>query len=142
MTSCNGWRVLRLLLQSTYPCYHVPLDEESQKLCSTVLPWGKYQYTRLPTGVKVAPDIFQQVINNLFSDLDFVQAYLDDILITSSDSFQDHLEKLDIVLHRLTEAGFRANLRKCFLAKDELDYLGYWLSRDGIQPQPKKWKRY
>ena len=95
-----------------------------------------------PMGVKVAPDIFQQVINNLFSDLDFVPAYLDDILITSSDSFQDHLEKLDIFLHRLTEAGFRANLRKCFLAKDELDYLGYWLSRDGIQPQPKKWKRY
>jgi len=29
-------------------------------------------------------------------------------------------------------------LRKCFLAKDEPDYLGYWLSRDGIQPQPKK----
>jgi len=29
--------------------YHVPLDEESQKLCSTVLPWGKYQYTRLLT---------------------------------------------------------------------------------------------
>ena len=118
--------------------YHVPLDEESQKLCSTVLPWGKYQYARLPMGVKCAPDIFQHIINNLFSDLDFVQAYLDDILITSSDSFEDHLEKLDIVLTRLSEAGFRANLRKCFLVQDELDYLGYWLNRDGIQPQPKK----
>jgi len=46
---------------------------------------------------QTAPGIFQQVINNLFSDLDFVQACLDDILITSSDSFQDDLEKLDIV---------------------------------------------
>ena len=63
-------------------------------------------------GVKCAPDIFQHIINNLFSDLDFVQAYLDDILITSSDSFEDHLEKLDIVLTQLAEVGFHANLRK------------------------------
>jgi hypothetical protein len=24
--------------------YHIPLDEESAKLCTTILPWGKYQY--------------------------------------------------------------------------------------------------
>ena len=119
-------------------CCHVPLDKESQKLCSNVLPWGKCQHTRLPMGVKVAPDLFEQVVNNLFSDPNFVQACLDDILITSSDSFHDHSEKLDIVPHRLTEAGFRANLRKCFLAKDELDHLGHWFSHDGIQPQSKK----
>ena len=31
--------------------YHIPIDKESQKLCSTILPWGKYQYTKLPIGL-------------------------------------------------------------------------------------------
>jgi hypothetical protein len=37
--------------------YHIPLDLEAQKLCTTIFPWGKYQYKRLPMGVKTSPDI-------------------------------------------------------------------------------------
>jgi putative transposase len=118
--------------------YHIPLDEYSQKLCTTIFPWGKYRYKRLPMGIKTSPDIFQAVINDLLGDLDFAQVYLDDILITSNGSFQDHLQKLDIVFKRLENANFRANLLKCFFAQEELEYLGYWLTRRGLQPQPKK----
>jgi transposase InsO family protein len=89
-------------------------------------------------GIKNSPDIFQAVINDLLGDLEFVQVYLDDILITSDGTFQDHLQKLEIVFKRLEHANFRANLHKCFFAKDELEYLGYWLTRRGLQPQPKK----
>jgi hypothetical protein len=118
--------------------YHIPLDEASKKLCTTILPWGKYQYQRLPMGIKNSPDIFQAIVADLFGDLEWVRAYIDDILITSNGTYEDHLQKLDIVLSRLEKAGFRANVRKCFFAKGELEYLGYWLTRDGIQPQPKK----
>jgi hypothetical protein len=118
--------------------YHIPLDEYSAKLCTTILPWGKYRYRRLPIGIKNSPDIFQAVINDLLGDLDFVQVYLDDILITSNGSFHDHLQKLKIVFKRLEQANFLANLHKCFFAREELNYLGYWLTRRGLQPQPKK----
>ena len=77
-------------------------------------------------------------MSDLLGNLEFVQVYIDDILITSSESFTDHLEKLSTVLQRLQDAGFRANVRKCFFAKPELEYLGFWLTRNGIQPQPKK----
>jgi hypothetical protein len=43
-------------------------------------------------------------INDLLGDLDFVQVYLDDILITSNGTFQDHLQKLAIVFKRLEHA--------------------------------------
>ena len=33
--------------------YHIPLDEEAQKLCTTTLPWGKYRYRKLPISSKV-----------------------------------------------------------------------------------------
>jgi transposase InsO family protein len=118
--------------------YHIPLDEESSKLCTTILPWGKYQYLRLPMGIKNSPDIFQSIMMDLLGDIEYARTYLDDILITSDGSFQDHMNKLDTVLARLRAAGFRANVRKCYFAEDSLEYLGYQLTRDGIQPQPKK----
>jgi putative transposase len=89
-------------------------------------------------GIKNSPDIFQADINDLLGDLEFVQVYLDDILITSSESFHDHLAKLNVVFKRLENANFCANLKKCFFAQDELKYLGYWLTHRGLQPQPKK----
>jgi hypothetical protein len=122
--------------------YHIPLDDESARLCTTILPWGKYQYQRLPMGIKNSPDIFQSIMNDIFHDLDYVQCYIDDILITSQSNFEDHLAKLEKVLSRLEQTGFRVNLRKCAIAQRELEYLGYWLSRNGIQPQPRKWKQY
>ena len=118
--------------------YHIPLDEYSRQLCTTILPWGKYQYCRLPMGIKNSPDIFQAVMQELLGDIDFASVYLDDILITSNGTFEDHLQKLHVILTMLNKAGFRANVRKCFFAQDNLDYLGYHLTTKGIQPQPKK----
>ena len=48
------------------------------------------------------------------------------------------MDKLNTVLTRLENLGFRANVRKCFFAQDELEYLGYIISREGVKPQPKK----
>ena len=118
--------------------YHIPLDMEAQKLCTTILPWGKYQYLRLPMGIKTSPDIFQNIMNDLLGDMPEIFVYLDDILIVSDGSFQEHLALLEKVLNRLQEANFRANLKKCFFGEPKLEYLGYIISRHGIEPQPKK----
>ena len=118
--------------------YHIPLSEESQKLCTTVLPWGKYRCKVLPMGIKNSPDIFQEVMTNMFCDLEYTSTYIDDILIISDGTYADHLAKLQVVLGRLQKANFRANVRKCYFAKDNLEYLGYQITREGIQPQPKK----
>jgi hypothetical protein len=48
--------------------YHIPLDEHSQKLCTTILPWGKYQYKRLPMGIVNSPDIFQSIMMEVVGD--------------------------------------------------------------------------
>ena len=118
--------------------YHIPLDKEAMKLCTTILPWGKYQYRKLPMGIKTSPDIFQKIMNDLLGDMPNVSVYLDDILITSDGSFPDHLTKVEAVLTRLQNANFRANLRKCFFGENKIEYLGYIISGDGIEPQPKK----
>jgi Reverse transcriptase (RNA-dependent DNA polymerase) len=118
--------------------YHIPLDEAAQRLCTTILPWGKYRYMQLPMRVNVAPDIFRSIMMEILGDLELVRVYMDDILIVSNGTFNDHMQKLEKVLKRLEDKGFRANVRKCYFAKGELEYLGYWLTCQGIQPQPKK----
>jgi hypothetical protein len=59
--------------------YHIPLDLEAHKLCTRMLPWGKYQYKRLPMGVKTNPDIFQRKMYELLDDIPNIQVYLDGI---------------------------------------------------------------
>ena len=51
---------------------------------------------------------------------------------------EDHLKKMETVLKRLNDIGFRANLRKSFFMQQEVEYLGFLLTSDGIKPQPKK----
>ena len=97
-----------------------------------------YQYASLPMGLSNSPDIFQAVMNDVLDDLDNTRAHLDDVLITTSGSYDDHLRHVEKALSRLAEFGFRVNLRKSFFAASEIEYLGYWVTRDGISPQPKK----
>ena len=48
-------------------------------------------------------------------------------------SFEHHLQRLEKVLARLKEAGLKVNANKSFFAREGLEYLGYWISREGIQ---------
>ena len=90
-------------------------------------------------GIKNSPDIFQEKISNLMEGLeDFIRAYLDDILIITKGSYQDHLDKVSEVLRRLQAAGLQVNLPKSKIAVQELEYLGYWLTPKGIRPMAKK----
>jgi RNase H-like domain found in reverse transcriptase/Reverse transcriptase (RNA-dependent DNA polymerase)/Integrase zinc binding domain/Retroviral aspartyl protease len=118
--------------------YHIELSAQSKELCTIVLPWGKYEYQRLPMGLCNSPDIFQEKMSILMADLEYVRAYIDDLLILTRGSFLDHLQKLHIVLSRLEKAGLKINAKKSFFAQDQLEYLGYWITRQGIQPSQKK----
>ncbi len=56
-------------------------------------------------------------------DLEYVQAYLDDLLCISRSSLDDHLKKLDEVLRRLCNAGLKVNAEKMTFCALEIEYL-------------------
>ena len=58
--------------------YHISLCPFSKRLCTIVLPWGKYEYQKLPMGLCNSPDIFQEKMGELFNDLECVRTYIDD----------------------------------------------------------------
>jgi hypothetical protein len=88
------------------------LDPDASKICTVIFPWGKYSYKRLPMGIVGSPDIFQEKISELMESLEFVRAYLDDLLCIFKLSLEDHLEKLEVVLGRLRNAGLKVNAAK------------------------------
>ena len=89
-------------------------------------------------GLCNSPDIFQEKMASLMDGLEYVRAYIDDLLCITCGSWEDHLHKLEEILIRLQQAGLKINAKKSFFGQAELEYLGYWITREGIQPVPKK----
>ena len=77
--------------------YTIRLDPDASKICTIILPWGKYSYSylRLPMGVAGSPDIFQAKMSELMGTLEFVRTYIDDLLCITKGSLDDHLSKLE-----------------------------------------------
>jgi dihydroorotate dehydrogenase len=55
--------------------HHIKFDADAQKLCTIVFLWQmeEFKYKRLPMGIKIAPDIFQNVMSKLVQDMEFVK---------------------------------------------------------------------
>jgi hypothetical protein len=76
---------------------HTKLSPFSKYLCTIVMPFGKYKYQRLPMGLCNSPDIFQEHMYEIFSDLEDVHGYIDDVLVMSCSTFKEHLQRLKLV---------------------------------------------
>jgi hypothetical protein len=50
--------------------YTFELDDESKDSCNTATPFGKLKYNRLPMGLKYSPDYNQEVMGNIFQDVE------------------------------------------------------------------------
>ena len=89
-------------------------------------------------GLCNSPDIFQGKMSDLMQGLEFARAYIDDLLVISTGDFYQHIEHLDEVLTRLQASGLKVNASKSFFGRTQLEYLGYWITREGVKPLNKK----
>jgi hypothetical protein len=64
----------------------------------------------------------------------YAKTYIDDLLILTNITFKDHLRQLEMVLARLSTAGVRVNMSKSKFFAEQIEYLEYWITRQGIQP--------
>jgi hypothetical protein len=73
--------------------YTIRLDPTASKMCTIVFPWEKYSYKRLPVGFGGSANIFQAQIMDLMASLEFVQEYMDDLLIITRQTLDEDLQK-------------------------------------------------
>lgn len=93
------------------------LDDESQKLTAINTHLGLFIFLRLPFGVKVAPSIFQAVIDQILQGLEGVVAYFDDILIAGK-TIEECFKRTQLLLKRLQEYNVQVNWDKCSFFKE------------------------
>ena len=100
---------------------------------------GKFEFVRMPFGLKNAPSTFQQLIDEFLLGLDerAVQAYMDDIIIFSMNR-KDHEAHLRRVLQRLEEFKLRISEEKSSFFRPKVKFMGHIVSARGIQPNGDK----
>ena len=103
--------------------------------------YGHFEFKVLPFGLTNAPAVFSAVMNDVFFKLldKCVLCYLDDILVFSP-SVEQHEKDLREVLRRLREHKLFGKLSKCEFFKDQVEFLGHTVSKDGIKVQENKIK--
>ena len=89
----------------------IELDELSKKYVVINTHKGLFQYNRLPFGVSSVPAIFQRVMESLLQGIPNVCVYIDDILVAGK-TYQEHINSLEKVLARLSEAGLHLKKRE------------------------------
>ena len=89
-------------------------------------------------GISNSPDILQERMSVLMAGLENIRVYIDYFLHVTSGTFEDHLKKLETVFQRLQTAGLKVKIEKSFFGKEQLEYLGYWITKDGVCPFSKK----
>ncbi|GBG64900.1 hypothetical protein CBR_g48366 [Chara braunii] len=97
--------------------------------------YGHFEWVVMPFGLTNARATFQAAMTTEFPDLldRSVLIYLDDILVYSM-TLDEHIVHLHVVLDRLRLAKYKVNLNKCEFAKQELEYLGHYVTPKGIRP--------
>lgn len=121
--------------------YLIRIKEGHEWLTAFRTKYGLFEYRVMPFGLTNAPAAFQGLMNFIFAAFidDFLNPYLDDILIYS-DSLEDHIRHIKIVLNILRKNNLCAKISKCAFHVQKVEFLGFWISTDGISMDPDKIK--
>ena len=129
-SGCSLWS--QIDLRSSF--YNVVLDPASRHLTAFHIPHvGSFHWLRSPFGCQSSPGHFSRLMMHVMQCLEFVQCYVDDILV-SSHTHVEMVDRLAQTFARLRKHQLKVNLPKSKLGSTEVTWLGYKLSPEGYTP--------
>ncbi|GFY17044.1 hypothetical protein TNCV_1088201 [Trichonephila clavipes] len=119
-------------LRSGY--WQIEIDEADREKTAFITPEGLYEFKVMPFGLCNAPATFERMMDNLLRNFKWTMClcYLDDIIVFS-ETFEDHLIRLRLVLKCLQEAGLKLNSKKCLLLPKKRFIKGFCYLAEPLQ---------
>jgi hypothetical protein len=120
--------------------WQVGMKKEDIEKTAFATPFGLYEFLVMPFGLSYAPGTFQCLMNRVLQDFlgDFVSVYLDDVIIYSKESFEQHIDHIKQVFLALRKANLKIKLKKCHFILPNIYFLRHVVGRDEIKPDPEK----
>lgn len=119
--------------------WQVELHPRSRPYVAFIFEGRNYQFKRLPFGLVNSVAIFVKCMDQILGReaLDFTTVYVDDLLITSK-TWEEHCDRVELVLKRLQDNNITLKLEKSKLVTNEIQFLGFVMNEDGITTAPEK----
>ena len=115
--------------------YQVKMTDRAKEVTAFRSPFGLFQFLRMPFGLTNAPAVFQRLMDKVLRGLTWncCMVYLDDIIIYSN-TWEEHIKHIDMVLQRISDANITLNSKKCDIGQVVIKFLGHVVSAEGIKP--------
>lgn len=123
----------------THAFMQLSLDDESREALTIITHEGLYRYTKLGEGIASSPAECQSILEEILKDIKHTEIYIDNIYCTGKTD-KEHVDILTSIFERLEKSGLRVNVNKCDFFKDEIEVLGFTISKQGLKPSESKIK--
>ena len=137
-----GEQVWFTSLDLNYAYSQIPLSEKTSKHCNFSIVGGKatgtYRFKTGFYGLTDMPTEFQKAMDRTLDGCLNSLCYLDDVLIVSVGTAEQHNELVEAALLRLYNEGFSLKLAKCQFSVHEIEWLGFILDSEGVRPKHSK----
>ena len=113
------------------------LHPDSRKLTCMVLPFGRFQWTRLLMGTVVAQDMFQCKLDSIFIGMEGVTGIVDDMVIAGRDKME-HDRNFLAFMEKCMSSNLTLNSENIQFKQSQVSFYGHcWLKQEN-SPNPKK----
>ncbi|KAI3685619.1 hypothetical protein L6452_34870 [Arctium lappa] len=131
-----------LTFMDAYSGYNLILmHSDDQEKTAFMTDKGIYCYKVMPFGLKNASSTYQRLVNMMFKEHlgDTMEVYIDDMLVKSKHA-DDHIGHLKQSFDILREYKMKLNPTKCSFGVRAGKFLGYMVTRRGIEANPEQIK--
>ena len=122
-------------LDATQGYHQVPLDEDSSKLTTFLLPSGRFRFLRAPMGLSCSSDEFCRRSDKVIEGLPGIRKLVDDILVQAPD-IDTLRNRIDQLLARCRSHNFTLSRKKLEIG-ESVEFAGQIVSQIGVQPNPE-----
>ena len=115
----------------------VVLDEESSLLTTFNTPFGRYCYKRMPFGLVMSQDVFQNKMDQILECCTGTVSIADDVIVHGRTE-QEHDDNLRNLMETSRKHGLVFNSSKCTVRAPQITFFGAVYDQDGTHPDPDK----